>query len=142
MQNKTKYQYELSDIQNISVDLLNQYKNKKVWCFEGEMGAGKTTLILDILKKIGIEHPEGSPTYSLVNEYVSPLLGKVYHYDLFRLNSEEEALDIGVEEVLYGNSGLVLVEWPKKIENLLPNETIWLYLSIQEDNSRRLSVEL
>lgn len=142
MQNKTEHIYNLSDIQNISIDLLNQFKSKKVWCFEGEMGAGKTTLVMDLLKKIGIEHPEGSPTYSLVNEYDSPLVGKVYHYDLFRLNSEEEALDFGIEEVLYGNAGLVFIEWPKKIENLLPNETIWLYLSIQQDNSRRLSVEV
>jgi tRNA threonylcarbamoyladenosine biosynthesis protein TsaE len=128
----------LDHLQIVAVDLMNQFKDNHVWAFEGEMGAGKTTLILEILSSLGITEFEGSPTYSLVNVYDSPLVGKIYHFDLYRLNSIEEAMDIGIEEMLYSEKGLCLIEWPKKIEYLLPEETIWLYLSILEGSDARI----
>lgn len=131
----------LSDLPGAAVQFLEEYGHRKIFAFKAEMGNGKTTFITALLKAMGIEHPEGSPTYSLVNVYDSPLYGTVYHFDLFRLESEEEAFDIGIEEMLYGD-GMCFIEWPEKIESLLPENTIWSYIRKNEDNSRTLTTEI
>ncbi|MFT7343819.1 MAG: tRNA threonylcarbamoyladenosine biosynthesis protein TsaE [Lentimonas sp.] len=137
--------YELGSIQELpmlATQLLNDFGEHKIWAFDAEMGMGKTTIISALIKALGIEEFEGSPTYSLVNTYISPYKGKVSHFDLYRLDNEEEAYDIGMEEFLY-DEGLCFIEWPKKIENLLPEETIWLYISkIDESQVRSIRVEL
>lgn len=115
-------------------------KEHKIFAFKAEMGTGKTTFISALLKEIGVNDPAGSPTYSLVNEYETDM-GQVFHFDLYRLESEEEAFDIGLEEMLYG-SGICLIEWPEKIENLLPEETIWSYIRRNDDNSRTITIKL
>lgn len=133
---------DISDLPGVAKHLIDHLDLNAVWAFEGEMGAGKTTLILEILKQLGVAGAEGSPTYSLVNEYRGGSGQSIYHFDMYRLNSLEEAMDIGVEEMIYDNN-LCLVEWPKKVEELLPEETIWLYLSIHEEtHSRILSYRL
>jgi tRNA threonylcarbamoyladenosine biosynthesis protein TsaE len=104
------------------------------------MGAGKTTFILSLLRAMGIEDPDGSPTYSLVNVYDSPMFGRVYHFDFYRIDSLEEAYDIGVEEMLYGD-GLCFIEWPEKIKELLPDNVIWSYIRVNQDGSRTLSID-
>jgi tRNA threonylcarbamoyladenosine biosynthesis protein TsaE len=90
---------------------------------------------------MGVEDIEGSPTYSLVNTYDSVAFGRINHFDLYRLNSEEEAFDIGIEEMLYGGD-YCFIEWPSKIENLLPENTIWVRISINDENERIISVEI
>lgn len=115
-------------------------KEHKIFAFKAEMGTGKTTFISALLKEIGVNDPAGSPTYSLVNEYETDM-GQVFHFDLYRLESEEEAFDIGLEEMLYG-SDICLIEWPEKIENLLPEETIWSYIRRNDDNSRTITIKL
>ena len=127
----------LSDLPKVAKLLLENLSDKKVWAFEGEMGAGKTTLVLEILKQLGIEDAEGSPTYSLVNGYQDKNGGQVFHFDLFRVEEIEEALDMGIEEMIY-DEAFCLIEWPKKVEQLLPEETIWLYLSIKEGTHSRI----
>ncbi len=137
MQNSTTF--PVPEVENLSIlagKLISQYDKAKVWAFEGEMGTGKTTLIQEILRKLGITNPEGSPTYSLVNVYYTPEGRPVYHFDLYRLESIEEALDIGIEEMIY-DEGLSLIEWPEIAKDLLPKETIWFKLSILEDNQKR-----
>jgi tRNA threonylcarbamoyladenosine biosynthesis protein TsaE len=131
----------LEDLPRAAKEFLDAAFHKKVFAFEGEMGAGKTTFILSLLKAIGIEDPEGSPTYSLVNTYDSVAFGKVYHFDLYRLDSEEEAYDIGIEEMLY-NGSYCFIEWAKKIDGLLPENTIWVYIRSNERNERIVSFDL
>lgn len=125
------------DIPQVARDLVKEFEHDRCFAFEGEMGAGKTTLITEILKQLGIEDPEGSPTFSLVNTYELNNGKTVHHFDFYRVESLEEALDMGVEDLLYGDD-LCLMEWPKKVEELLPDETIWLYLSIQEHGEGRI----
>lgn len=132
--------HSLHEIQDVAARFLKEYGHRKVFAFDAGMGTGKTTFILGLLKAMGIEDPEGSPTYSLVNAYHSPMYGKVYHFDVYRLNSEEEAYDIGVEEMLYDGS-YCFIEWPEKIRNLLPHNTIWVYIRKNEHDDRIISIE-
>ena len=131
----------LSELPEKSMLFFNELNHRKVVAFDGQMGAGKTTFITSILKGLGIEDIEGSPTYSLVNVYDSVAYGKIYHFDLYRLNSEIEAFDIGIEEMLYSGN-YCFIEWPEKISNLLPENTIWAYIRSTEDNRRTISFEL
>ncbi|MBL4862333.1 MAG: tRNA (adenosine(37)-N6)-threonylcarbamoyltransferase complex ATPase subunit type 1 TsaE [Crocinitomicaceae bacterium] len=122
-------------------EFLDAVGHRKIFAFDAEMGAGKTTFILGALKAMGILDLEGSPTYSLVNVYDSEVFGRVYHFDLYRIEDEREALDIGIEEMLYSD-GMCFIEWPEKIKNLLPDNTIWSYIRKNEDNSRTLTVDI
>ena len=131
---------ELDDIPRIAQLFLEDYSHNKVFAFDGEMGVGKTTFISALLTAMGILELEGSPTYSIVNVYDSAMYGKVNHFDVYRLKSENEAYDIGIEEMLYGG-GICFIEWPEKISNLLPDNTIWVYIRKKEDNSRTITVE-
>lgn len=131
----------LSALPGAATAFLEAVGHRKVFAFSADMGAGKTTFIGACLKAMGVEAFEGSPTYSLVNVYESQMYGKIYHFDLYRIESLEEALDIGIEEMLYSDE-VCFIEWPEKIEELLPDNTIWSYIRINEDNSRTLIVEL
>lgn len=131
----------LEDLPSAAQFFLEETDNRKVFAFEGQMGAGKTTFIVSLLKAMGVEDIEGSPTYSLVNTYDSVAFGRINHFDLYRLNSEEEAFDIGIEEMLYCGD-YCFIEWPSKIENLLPENTIWVRISINDYNERIISVEI
>ena len=131
----------LDELPSVAKQFLDATKGRNIFVFKAEMGAGKTTLILSILKELGIEKNEGSPTYSLVNTYMSPKHRQVYHFDLYRLKSEEEAFDIGIEEMIYGDS-ICFIEWPEKIIDLLPDNTIWSYIRKNEDDSRTLRIDL
>ena len=131
----------IDDLPFAAKKFLEETDNRKVFAFEGQMGVGKTTFIVSLLKAMGIEDIEGSPTYSLVNGYDSVAFGKIHHFDLYRLNSEEEAFDIGIEEMLYGGD-YCFIEWPQKIENLLPENTIWVRIRNNEQNERTISIEM
>lgn len=131
----------IDDLPRAAQLFLEQFDHRKIFLFSAEMGAGKTTFITALLNAMGIEEVDGSPTYSLVNSYDSAMYGKIYHFDLYRINSEIEALDIGIEEMLYSGS-ICFVEWPEKIENLLPDNVIWSYIRINEDSTRTLTVNI
>lgn len=142
METKLEIQIDsLNDIPRAAKEFLDNVGHRKIFAFDAEMGMGKTTFILAVLACMGIEDAEGSPTYSLVNSYESKMFGKIYHFDLYRINDEMEALDIGIEEMLYGDS-ICFIEWPEKIKNLLPENTIWSYIRKNEDNSRTLTIDL
>lgn len=142
MSNSKSYHIRsLEDIPSVAKEFLDDYGHRKVFAFDAPMGAGKTTFILGLLKAMGVEDAEGSPTYSLVNVYESQMFGKIYHFDVYRLENEEEALDIGVEEMLYSD-GVCLIEWPEKIESLLPDNTITSYIRVNEDGTRTLTVNV
>lgn len=123
---------ELSELAEVAKSILRDFKHKII-LFKGELGVGKTTLIKMLLKEMGSTDEVSSPTFSIINEYDSPK-GKVYHFDFYRIKSEEEVLDFGAEE--YIDSGnWCLIEWPEKIENLLPEE--FHTIKIVSENGRR-----
>ncbi len=131
--------HSLDDIPFVAKELLEQIGNRKVVAFYAEMGSGKTTLISAVLRAMGIESPEGSPTYSLVNSYESPYYGEVLHFDVYRLNSVEEALDAGVEELLYSGA-ICFVEWAEIIEPLLPEDVVKVNITINEAGERLIHI--
>jgi tRNA threonylcarbamoyladenosine biosynthesis protein TsaE len=130
----------LHDLPAIAKALLDNLGESNVIAFDGQMGAGKTTFIQNILRAMGIENTHGSPTYSIVNEYKSPFYGSVFHFDLYRLNSEEEAFDIGIEEMIYGG-GICFIEWPDKVLHLLPENALFVKIRLNEDLNRVFSWE-
>lgn len=111
-----------------------------VYAFRGAMGAGKTTFIAELCRRLESADEASSPTFSIVNVYDTVRWGRVYHLDCYRLESEEEGYDIGVED--YFASGCAcFVEWPEKIEGLLPEETVDVELSVLPDGRRLLRME-
>lgn len=109
-----------------------------VIAFYGEMGAGKTTFISQLAQQLGVDADQAnSPSFSIVNEYDSPQ-GVIYHFDLYRLESPAEAVDLGLDEYLYSGS-LCLLEWPERIEPILPDNTMKINLHVNPDSSRTLS---
>jgi tRNA threonylcarbamoyladenosine biosynthesis protein TsaE len=113
----------LADLEKAAREVLDFAKGENILLFQGEMAAGKTTLIKEICRQAGVTEAVSSPTYSLVNEYESPQAGTIYHFDFYRIQAEVEALDIGVTEYL--DSGcLCLIEWPENIAGLLPDKFV------------------
>ena len=132
--------HSLDDIPFVAKEILETLGNRKVVAFYAGMGTGKTTLITAILRAMGIESPEGSPTYSLVNSYESPYYGEVMHFDVYRLNSVEEALDAGVEELLYSGA-TCFVEWAEIIEPLLPEDVMKVKITINDAGERLIRID-
>ena len=128
---------ELSEAAEI---LVNYFSTQKHFAFYGEMGSGKTTLIKAICAELGVKDVVNSPTYGLVNEYKTGNGSKIYHFDFYRLNSIEEALDIGVEDYLNSNS-YCLMEWPERIAALLPETIVNVHITIKGE-VRVISMEL
>jgi tRNA threonylcarbamoyladenosine biosynthesis protein TsaE len=131
----------INELPSVAKRFLDEFGHRTCFAFYAEMGSGKTTFISAVLKAMGVEHLEGSPTYSLVNAYDSPVFGKLFHFDLYRLKSQVEAYDIGIEEMLYGG-GICFIEWPEKIAEMLPENTVSVYIRKNPDNSRTLKIEL
>lgn len=131
----------IDDLPRAALEFIDVVGHWKVFAFSADMGAGKTTFITALLHAMGVEEVEGSPTYSLVNVYDSQMFGRLNHFDLYRIKDETEALDIGIEEMLYSDDKC-FIEWPEKIENLLPDNVIWSYIRVNEDDSRTITIDL
>ncbi|MEY8021904.1 tRNA (adenosine(37)-N6)-threonylcarbamoyltransferase complex ATPase subunit type 1 TsaE [Muriicola sp. SD30] len=132
--------YSFKDIENIAQKLLDLIPEYSVICLHGRMGTGKTTFIKALVKQLGGEEQAYSPTFGIVNEYRYPngdLLG--YHFDFYRMNNPEEALDLGLEEYLTRDVW-VFIEWPEKVGDLLPDECINLHLKILDPLTRELTL--
>ena len=113
-----------------------------VYAFEGEMGAGKTTFINALSKALGVEEdPTSSPTFAIVNEYRSDTTAElIYHFDLYRIENLEQAFDIGIED--YFDSGaLCFIEWPDRVEDILPDDTVKVQINVLPDGGRELIVD-
>lgn len=111
-----------------------------IFAFYGKMGAGKTTFIKAICKALGVKDNVNSPTFTLINEYSSNRGYPIYHFDFYRINKLSEAYDIGAEEYFAGN-GLCLIEWPEKIEEILPEDVIKVTITTNQDLSRTVILQ-
>lgn len=109
--------------------------DRTIFAFYGQMGSGKTTFIRALCEALGVTESVNSPTFAIVNEYLSGTGNPIYHFDFYRIKSFQEALDIGLEDYLYSGH-LCLIEWPEYIEKLLPEETVKVAIEEQEDGSR------
>jgi tRNA threonylcarbamoyladenosine biosynthesis protein TsaE len=133
----TLYIDHVDEIDTAARQLLAEGRERSVWLFDGDMGAGKTTLIKAICRVLGVVSTVQSPTFSIVNEYTTHEGHSVYHFDCYRLRNEAEALDIGIEE--YFDSGnYCFIEWSEKIMNLWPVTYYQVHLAVDDDGSRIL----
>ena len=128
----------IDDLDQICGSLIEKFKHKVV-LFYGEMGAGKTTLIKQLCKNLGVSEPTSSPTFSIVNEYKTDHNETIYHFDFYRIKDENEVLDFGYEEYLYSNN-YCFIEWPEKIPNLLPNDVVKVHIDLDKDGNRVIRV--
>jgi tRNA threonylcarbamoyladenosine biosynthesis protein TsaE len=129
----------LDALDEAAVAFVQAMGDNTVFAFRGEMGAGKTTLIKAICKKLGVEDTINSPTFAIVNEYRSNSGELIYHFDFYRIGKVEEAFDFGYEDYFYSGS-LCFIEWPEKIESLLPHDTVNVFIKELENGSREVSV--
>ena len=131
--------YSLNELTTIAQEVVNNAQNK-VLLFNGDMGVGKTTLIKEICKILGVDDVAHSPTFSLVNEYKTINNETVYHFDFYRIEDEEEAYDMGVEDYLYSNNWC-LIEWPENVKNLLPLDAVEVKIMLLDDGQRNIQLK-
>ena len=131
--------YSLNELSQIAKEVIKNATNK-VLLFYGEMGVGKTTLIKEICKNLGVEDVAHSPTFSLVNEYQTNNNDTVYHFDFYRIENEEEAYDMGVEDYLYSNNWC-LIEWPENVKNLVPLDAVVVKINLLENDQRNIQLK-
>lgn len=126
----------LSELPKVAQMLLEQLGGRNVVAFFAPMGAGKTTLISALMEHLGSQDTVTSPTFALVNQYYTAERQTVYHFDFYRINSIAEAFDMGYEEYFYSGD-LCLVEWPEKVEQLLPDDTMVVQIEVIDPTTRR-----
>jgi len=125
-----------------ALEILNVHPEARVYAFEGQMGAGKTTFIKQLCEQMGSTDVVNSPTFAIVNVYDvdRPYRGEVYHFDCYRLKDIREAMDFGAEEYLYSGN-YCFIEWPELIESLLPDSTVYIKITPQTNGDRLLIVQ-
>lgn len=128
----------LEDLSRAAKEFLEKIRDHTIIAFYGSMGAGKTTFITALCKELGVSDVVNSPTFTIVNEYLTEAGRPVYHFDFYRINRLSEAMDIGLYE--YFDSGeLCLIEWPELIEELLPEDTLKVTIQAEDTNTRTLT---
>jgi tRNA threonylcarbamoyladenosine biosynthesis protein TsaE len=130
--------FSIDQLEEVAQKIISE-NPKKVILFHGEMGVGKTTLIKQLCKTLGVTGATSSPTFSLVNEYEADDNQLVYHFDFYRLNKEEEAMDMGVDDYLYSGNWC-FIEWAEKIQNLIPEVHSVITISLLADGKRSLTL--
>jgi tRNA threonylcarbamoyladenosine biosynthesis protein TsaE len=132
--------FELPQIKAVAKALWKEGKAEKLWIFHAEMGTGKTSFIHAICEVLEVKDTVSSPSYSIINEYESPIAGTIFHMDWYRLKDEEEAIQAGIEDaILSGN--LCFIEWPEKAAGLLPDKRFEVFMEILDEKMRRVYTE-
>lgn len=121
-----------------ATDILEKCGSARVFAFDGKMGAGKTTFIKHLCEAMGTEDVVNSPTFAIVNVYEVASGEEVYHFDCYRIKDIREAMDFGAEEYLYSGN-YCFIEWAEMIEPLLPEDTVWVKIKVEENGERTLS---
>ncbi len=130
----------LEDIDRAAGEFLEKIGKHSLIAFYAPMGAGKTTFITALCRRLGVEETVCSPTFTIINEYVTPDGSSIYHFDFYRIAKNFEALDIGLYDYLDSGS-LCLMEWPENVEDLLPEETLRVRIRVNPDFSRTIDWE-
>jgi len=133
--------FTIEQIHETTKALWNEGRLHKVWAFNGNMGAGKTTFIHTLCEVLQVTGAVSSPTFAIINEYASPVAGAIYHMDWYRLKDEDEAIQAGVEDCLYSGN-LCLVEWPEKAVGLLPADTLNIFIEAIDERTRSIRTSL
>lgn len=137
---KTFKIHSVSDLSEVAGAILESLAGRSIVVFRGEMGAGKTTLIRAICDALGVTDTVTSPTFAIVNEYHGDGTPPVYHFDFYRIDRIEEAFDFGYEEYFYSGN-LCLVEWPEKIESLLPDDVMTVRIDVPDEDTRLIAFD-
>lgn len=128
---------DLSDLEKAAETFLKKTAGHNLIAFYAPMGAGKTTFTTALCKRLGVADPICSPTFTIINEYVTSDGQTIYHFDFYRITKLSEAFDIGLEDYLYSGN-LCLMEWPENISELLPEETLKVHIQVNPDLSRTI----
>jgi tRNA threonylcarbamoyladenosine biosynthesis protein TsaE len=131
----------LKDLKKAAGQFIRLIGENRVFAFYGNMGSGKTTFIKAICSELGVTENMTSPSFALVNEYIAKDNRLLYHFDCYRLKNIREAYDIGADEYFYSGA-LCFVEWPEKIEQLLPSETVKVTIQVLGDESREITINI
>lgn len=130
----------MTTIKSAAQWLIDQAGSEKIWVFQGQMGAGKTTLIKALANHLGVEDEVSSPTFGIVNEYSGRSGQNIYHFDFYRMDDPSEALDIGIEEYFYSGS-YCWIEWAEKIAQFIPDDFLLIKLEILSENLRSIHLQ-
>lgn len=128
----------IENIDDAAREFLKRKPVNPIVALYGEMGAGKTTFTKALCRVLGVVDGVNSPTFTLINEYRTKQEETIFHFDFYRIEKLEEAFDIGFEEFIYSGN-LCIIEWPEKIEQILPADTLRVKISVLEDGSRELT---
>lgn len=128
--------YTLSQVDNVAAQIIAE-RSSSTLLFYGDMGAGKTTLIKALCTALDVQNSVKSPSFSIVNEYVTLQEGLIYHFDFYRIDSEEEVLDIGFDQYL-DTASWIFIEWPEKIGTFLPKNSQKVQLYRLSENERKI----
>lgn len=134
-----EYIFSLDKLPEAGAAFIKAMDGRRIFAFDGSMGAGKTTFIAEVCRQMGVADDSGSPTFSIVNEYRAADGSPIYHFDFYRLESPQEALDMGVEDYFYSGS-LCFIEWGERIGSLIPEDTVVVKIEELPDGSRKLSM--
>jgi tRNA threonylcarbamoyladenosine biosynthesis protein TsaE len=135
------HEVTLTDLNAVAKTFIEKAGNSKVWLFYGEMGSGKTTFIKIVCSQLGVSDTMSSPTFSMINEYLTQAHTKIFHFDFYRIKSEAEAYDIGTEEYFYSGN-YCFVEWPEKIPSLIPVERAEVHIQSEDPTHRTLALSV
>jgi len=135
----TFHEVALADLKEVAQAFVEKAGSYKVWLLYGEMGSGKTTFIKALCSHLGVTDVMNSPTFSIVNEYLTRDQKKIFHFDFYRIKNEAEAYDIGTEEYLYSGN-YCFIEWPEKIPSLIPAERAEISIQSENQNQRTLAL--
>lgn len=128
---------DISELHSVAVKLLERFPDQRIFLLSGKMGAGKTTLIKEICNVLGVVDVVNSPTFSIVNEYKTRSGSSVFHFDLYRIKSPVELLDIGYEEYIYSDF-VCLIEWPELATELLPASSVLIHIEVDDVTGDRI----
>lgn len=132
-------EYSLDQLDQAAQFLIEEGRNDLIWVFQGQMGAGKTTLIRALAQTFEVIDPVSSPTFGIVNEYHTSKGEEIYHFDFYRLEDPREALDIGIEEYFYGGNRC-WIEWAEKIAEFVPEDFLLIRIESVSTQTRKLTL--
>ncbi len=133
--------FVLGNIEVTANEFLQMCSGYKVFAFSGDLGVGKTTFISSLCKALEVEESVTSPTYSIIQEYLSKNNSIIYHIDLYRIKSRMEAMEAGIEDCLNSNE-ICMIEWPERVPDIFPDDTVFTSIEILSANERKLIITL